>query len=219
MKSGGMIFKLLACAGVALVAVCGARVVKVARGDSLPQASTPPGADGGAALSAKEEALNLRPLKLPLARPRVVVSKGARRLRLYAGGRLVRVRRIVLGFEPAGDKVREGDGRTPEGDFYVCTKNEKSNFYLSLGLSYPNEAAAARGLREGLITKAEAASIVRAVRDGRCPPWNTALGGEIFIHGGGASSDWTFGCAALENPEIKELFDIIPTGTPVRIEP
>jgi hypothetical protein len=76
-----------------------------------------------------------------------------------------------------------------------------------------------RGLREGLITKAEAESIISAVRAGRCPPWNTALGGEIFIHGGGASSDWTFGCAALENPEIKELFDIIPTGTPVRIEP
>jgi murein L,D-transpeptidase YafK len=98
-------------------------------------------------------------------------------------------------------------------------KNERSKFYLSLGLSYPNEEDAARGLREGLITRAQAASIVGAVRAGRCPPWDTALGGEIFIHGGGTASDWTWGCVALENAEVKELFDAVPAGTPVRIEP
>jgi murein L,D-transpeptidase YafK len=140
-------------------------------------------------------------------------------LRLYAGGELVRVRRVALGFEPAGDKVKQGDGRTPEGEFYVCMKNEKSKFYLSLGLSYPNEEDAGRGLRDGLITKGTAAAIVRAVRAGRCPAWSTALGGEIFIHGGGTASDWTFGCVALENPEIRELFDALPAGTPVRIDP
>jgi hypothetical protein len=223
MKNGGLAFILLACAGVALAAACGARAVSVTRADSLMPATaplpTPPPPGGDAPLSADEEALNLRPLRLPLRDPRVVVEKGARRLRLYAGGELVRVRRVALGFEPAGDKVKQGDGRTPEGDFYVCMKNERSKFYLSLGLSYPNEEDAARGLREGLITKAAAASIVRAVRAGRCPAWNTALGGEIFIHGGGATGDWTFGCVALENPEIKELFDTIPAGTPVRIEP
>ena len=212
MKNGRVVFTLLACAGVALGAVCGARALRAARAGSL----TP---DGVAPLTAEEEALNLRPLRLPLAEPRVVVEKSARRLRLYAGGELVRVRRVALGFEPAGDKVKQGDGRTPEGEFYVCMKNERSRFHLSLGLSYPNEEDAARGLRDGLITKAVAAGIVRAVRAGRCPAWDTALGGEIFIHGGGASGDWTFGCVALENPEIKELFDIIPAGTPVRIRP
>lgn len=222
MKNGRMVFTLLACAGVALAAVCVARAVKVARADTLkPASASTPAAppDGAAPLAADEEALNLRPLRLPLKDPRLVVEKGARRLRLYSGGELVRVRRVALGFEPAGDKVKQGDGRTPEGEFHVCMKNERSKFYLSLGLSYPNEEDAARGLREGLITKATAASIVRAVRAGRCPAWNTALGGEIFIHGGGASGDWTFGCVALENPEIKELFDTIPAGTPVRIEP
>jgi murein L,D-transpeptidase YafK len=148
-----------------------------------------------------------------------VVEKGARRLRLYAGGELVRVRRVALGFTPEGDKVKQGDGRTPEGEFYVCMKNEKSKFYLSLGLNYPNEEDAGRGLRDGLITKATAAAIARANKAGRCPAWNTALGGEIFIHGGGTAGDWTFGCVALEDAEIKELFDILPTGTPVRINP
>lgn len=216
MKNGRMVFTLLACAGVALAAFCVARAVGVTRAGTPTPTAAP---DVAAPLTADEEALNRRPLRLPLRDPRVVVEKGARRLRLYAGGELVRVRRVALGFEPAGDKVKQGDGRTPEGDFYVCMKNERSKFYLSLGLSYPNEAAAGRGLRDGLITKATAASIVRAVRAGRCPAWNTALGGEIFIHGGGSASDWTLGCVALENPEIKELFDTIPAGTPVRIEP
>ncbi len=221
MKNSRMVFTLLACAGVALGLACGARALRAARGDTPSPASAPPttpaAPDGGAPLTADEEALNLRPLKLPLADPRVVVEKGARRLRLYAGGELLRVRRVALGFEPSGDKVKQGDGRTPEGDYYVCMKNDKSKFYLSLGLTYPNEEDAERGARDGLITRAQAASIVRAVRAGRCPAWNTALGGEIFIHGGGTASDWTFGCVALENPEIKELFDTLPNGTPVRI--
>jgi murein L,D-transpeptidase YafK len=98
-------------------------------------------------------------------------------------------------------------------------KNDRSSFYLSLGLTYPNEEDAARGLDAGLITRAQHRRIVGAVRAGRCPPWKTALGGEIFIHGGGTASDWTAGCVALENPEIKELFDSVPAGTPVRILP
>ncbi|HEX8285603.1 MAG TPA: L,D-transpeptidase [Pyrinomonadaceae bacterium] len=222
MKNGKMVFTLLACAGVALAACCVAWAVKVTRANSPPPSASPAppvAPSGGEPLTAEEDALNRRPLKLPLAEPRVVVEKGARRLRLYAGGEVVRVRRVALGFEPSGDKVKQGDGRTPEGDFLICMKNDKSKFYLSLGLTYPNEEDAARGLRDGLITKATAAGIVRAVRAGRCPAWNTALGGEIFIHGGGTASDWTFGCVALENAEIKELFDALPAGTPVRIDP
>ena len=169
-------------------------------------------------LSPEEKAVNARPLKLPLAEPRIVVEKGARRLRLLDGGEVVRVRPVALGFVPAGDKVRQGDGRTPEGEFRVCMKNERSKFYLSLGLSYPSEEDAERGLRDRLITRAQAARIVGANEAGRCPPWDTRLGGEIFIHGGGAASDWTWGCVALENESIKELFDAVPAGAPVLIE-
>lgn len=166
-----------------------------------------------------EETAVRSPLKLPLARPRILVEKGARRLTLYAGDEAVRVYRVGLGASPVGDKVRAGDMRTPEGDFYVCVKNERSAFYLSLGISYPDARAAERGLRDGLITRAQHRRIVNAVRRKQTPPWNTALGGEIFIHGRGASSDWTWGCIALEDGDIKELFDSVPVGTPVRIEP
>ncbi len=162
---------------------------------------------------------NSRPLKLPLVNPKIVVRKGARRLTLYAGGEAVREFPIALGFNPEGDKARQGDGRTPEGTFYVCVKNERSLFHLSLGLSYPNEEDAARGLRDKLITRRQYERIVNAIRNQRRPPWDTRLGGEIFIHGNGATGDWTWGCVALENKEIKELFDAVPMGTTVRIEP
>ncbi len=217
---GGLLFMLVAGACVVAGAACASRGVGTARAETPVPAPTPVPVvpEGGASLTGEEEELNRRPLKLPLKEPRVVVEKGARRLRLYAGGELVRVRRVALGFEPEGDKVRQGDGRTPEGEFFVCMKNERSKFYLSLGLSYPNAEDAERGLAAGLITRAQHRQIVSAVGAGRCPPWNTPLGGEIFIHGGGSSSDWTWGCVALENEDIKELFDALPLKTPVRIE-
>ncbi len=205
----------------ALGAACASRGAATARADAPKPASTPTPIthNDGKQLTSEEDELNARPLRLPLSDPRVVVEKGARRLKLYSGGELVRVRRVALGFEPSGDKVRQGDGRTPEGEFRICMKNERSNFYLSLGLTYPNAEDAERGLRDGLITRAQHKSITQALGAGRCPPWNTALGGEIFIHGGGTARDWTFGCVALENPEIKELFDALPKGTPVQIKP
>jgi hypothetical protein len=158
------------------------------------------------------------PLKLPLVNPKLVVSKSARQLSLYSDGRVVRTYRIALGTNPVDDKVRQGDRSTPEGDFYVCVKNARSNFYLSLGLSYPNIEDAERGLRDKLITRTQRDAIVRAIQNKRRPPWDTALGGEIFIHGGGTEGDWTWGCVALANPDIKELFDAVPMGTSVRIE-
>lgn len=158
------------------------------------------------------------PLKLPLVAPRLVISKSKRQLELYADGRVVRSYRVALGLSPVDDKVRARDYRTPEGDFYVCMKNERSQFYLSLGLSYPNAEDAERGLRDGLITRAQRDRIVQAIQRKQRPLWDTTLGGEIMIHGGGTGSDWTWGCVALANDDIKELFDALPLGTPVRIE-
>lgn len=103
-------------------------------------------------------------LKLPLTSPRMVVKKRARKLLLYSGNVLVRTYRVGLGLSPIGDKVRAGDRRTPEGDFYIFTKNSKSAFYLSLGLSYPNAGHAKRGLRDGLITRAQYDQIIARSR-------------------------------------------------------
>ena len=103
--------------------------------------------------------------------------------------------------------------------FKLLEKNPDSKFYLSLGLSYPGIADAERGLKENLISQEEHDAIVKAVGEKLMPPQNTRLGGEIYIHGGGTSNDWTQGCIALGDEEIKELFEAIPIGAAVRIEP
>jgi murein L,D-transpeptidase YafK len=158
-------------------------------------------------------------LKLPLKNPQIVVTKSKRRLELYSDGAVVRTYKVGLGLNPVPDKVRQGDRATPEGEFYIFTKNNQSAFYLSLGVSYPNVEDAERGLRDKLISRAQHDAIVRAIKRKATPPQNTALGGDIYIHGNGASSDWTWGCVALENEDIRELFDAVPVGTPVTIRP
>jgi murein L,D-transpeptidase YafK len=151
--------------------------------------------------------------------PKIVVEKKKRNLRLFDGKKLVKTYKISLGAVPVGDKEIEGDGKTPEGEFYVFTKNDKSAFFLSLGVSYPNKEDAARGLKANLITQAEHDEIFRAVDAKEMPPQKTKLGGEIYIHGGGCNADWTQGCMALENNEMQEIFDIIAVGTTVIIKP
>src|SRR2546423_2020024 len=189
---------------------------------SCSQVATPTRAKSSPASEARpnpdEFAVNKAPLKLPLANPKIIVSKSRRRLMLYSNNKLVRLYRVGLGTDPVNDKIKEGDRRTPEGEFYIFIKNEHSAFYLSLGLSYPNAEDAERGLRDGLITRAQYNSIVDAIRRKVAPPQNTPLGGQIYIHGNGSQSDWTWGCVALDNPNIRELFDAVPVKTTVVIE-
>jgi murein L,D-transpeptidase YafK len=170
-------------------------------------------------LGITREPRNAAALPLPLSSLRILVKKADRKLFLYSGNKLVRTFRIGLGLSPLGDKVRQGDRRTPEGDFYIFTKNDKSAFYLSLGMSYPNAAHAERGLRDKLITKAQYNTIIEALASRKTPPQNTNLGGDIYIHGNGAGSDWTWGCVALENDDMRELFNAVAVGTPVTIKP
>lgn len=149
--------------------------------------------------------------------PRLLVEKSRRTLTIFSAGRPVKTYRVALGDQPLGDKVREGDRRTPEGEFYVCSKNAGSRYNKSLGLSYPNAEDAERGLASGLVTPRERRAIVDAIRRFQQPPWNTRLGGEIMIHGGGNATDWTTGCVALSNADIDELFPVLPLGTPVEV--
>lgn len=126
---------------------------------------------------------------------------------------------IALGHQGLAAKRREGDHLTPEGDFYICTHGQQSAFHLFLGISYPGVADADRGLREGLITAAQHRAILEAQRRKLRPSWNTPLGGTVGLHGGGTGSEWTWGCIALSDEDIEELWIACPLGTPVRIEP
>ena len=158
--------------------------------------------------------------------------------------------RIELGRDPDLPKERQGDGRTPEGEYYICEHRDVTRYHRGLLLSYPNAADAARGFAKGLIDAREAFAIRRAIAAGTCPPQDTALGGMILIHGQHpketafweslvldpgyalpagleagdrdpgrpfAREDWTLGCVGLRNQDIRELFDLLPTGTPVII--
>ena len=153
----------------------------------------------------------------PVKNPHLIIRKSARKLELFDGDKLIKTYKIALGFAPVGDKKTEGDGKTPEGEFYIFTKNSQSRFYLSLGVSYPSIEDATRGLQTKIISQQEHDAIVEAIKNKQMPPQNTALGGEIYIHGGGTGNDWTQGCAALANKDIKELFDAVPVETKVEI--
>lgn len=152
--------------------------------------------------------------------PQLVVEKGLRTLTLLSSGLPVKQYCIALGFEPVGDKKREGDGRTPEGRFFICSKNRASKYHRSLGLSYPAPEHAERALADGTISKRELRSILDAHRRMQCPPWKTLLGGEITLHGGGSTrGDWTRGGIALDDEDVEELFTALPLGAPVEILP
>jgi murein L,D-transpeptidase YafK len=155
--------------------------------------------------------------------PRIVIEKATRTLCLFEGERLERSYPVALGRNGSADKAVEGDEATPLGEFYVCAKNPRSRFFLSLCLSYPNIEDAERGLAAGLIGAAEHAAILAANRERKLPPQHTRLGGEIYIHGqpaqfeSGRAKDWTRGCIALENPAMRELYDRTELGTQVLI--
>ena len=161
---------------------------------------------------------------------RIVVRKSDYTLTLFRDGRVVKTFRAAFGRAYGeGDKRSLGDMRTPEGDFYICTMHPSKRFYKFLGLSYPGLKHAEYGLRSGLITDAEYFSIKKALEEGQQPPWDTRLGGAVGIHGrtaapaGGTQppgmANWTYGCIALDNADLDEVFSVVSLGTPVTILP
>lgn len=145
-------------------------------------------------------------LPLEARADRVVVKKSARELQLLRAGTVLKTYSVSLGGQPVGPKRQEGDQRTPEGEFLLDWRNPQSSYHLSLHVSYPT-----------------AADVERARRDGVSP------GGEIMVHGlpNGMGwigrwhrlRDWTAGCVAVTNPEIREIWRAVPDGTPITILP
>ncbi len=154
-----------------------------------------------------------------IAKPRIEVFKSKRQLHFFDGERLIKTYRVALGTNPKPPKEREGDKATPEGSYFICRKNPKSQFHLSLGISYPGPKDAERGFKAGLISERERKAITEAHRTGTTPPWNTKLGGEVFVHGRGSKPDWTLGCIALDDSDIEELYRLVPVRTPITIHP
>ncbi len=149
----------------------------------------------------------------------IIIEKSKRTLTLHRQDAPSLIFPIALGRCPEGHKEREGDGRTPEGVYYICTRNEKSKFHLALGISYPNPQDADAALNAGAITPGQHQAIHASHAIRRRPPWDTPLGGFIMIHGGGTQSDWTAGCIALSDSDMDILFSLCPMETEVHILP
>ena len=146
----------------------------------------------------------------------VVVEKSAGMLSLFEDGRQVMRVRACTGREP-GPKKAEGDLRTPEGAYRICCRNRESDYHLSLAIDYPGRHDAEGALQEERIDRAAYERIMAAHDAGETPPWDTPLGGEIFIHGEGTDREWTLGCVKVSNADIERLFGLLPVGTPVVI--
>ena len=138
----------------------------------------------------------------PQVADRILVKKSARRLYLMRGDTPLRTYRIALGYQPTGHKRYQGDGRTPEGRYFIDQRSDRSKYRKALRISYPSPT-----------------DRLRARVQGNDP------GGLIMIHGQPAKSgekrsgDWTFGCIAVTNMEIDEIWSLTTHGIPVEILP
>lgn len=131
---------------------------------------------------------------------RIVVFKDERRMHLFHNDTVLRSFDFELGFAPEGHKQIEGDGKTPEGRYFIDRRNPNSQFHLSIGISYPNANDRARA---------------RAL--GKSP------GGDIFIHGTpkpfAGRDDWTWGCISVTNREMEDIYAMVENGTVIDIFP
>jgi murein L,D-transpeptidase YafK len=128
--------------------------------------------------------------------------KTDRQMYLMHNDKVLKSYEIDLGFAPSGHKEVEGDGRTPEGRYFIDRRNPDSNFYLSLGISYPNDVDRERASAMGM-----------------------SPGGDIFIHGGPRKGvdrdgpDWTAGCISVKNRQMEDIYAMVRVGTPIDIFP
>jgi len=156
-----------------------------------------------ATLSMKGRQIN-NPLPANVTADKVLIEKSKRRLTLLNKNTQLKTYEISLGKEPIGKKTEEGDGRTPEGAYSIDRRKLKSSYHRALHLSYPNQEDSAQAKARGV-----------------------SPGGDIMIHGlpNGigfigklqTKRDWTLGCIAVTNPEIEEIWRVVPDGTTVEI--
>ena len=152
----------------------------------------------------------------------ILIEKSARRLTFLRGEKTLFACPVHLGGCPEGHKEREGDGRTPEGRYRVCTVNRQSKYHISLGISYPSRRDAKRARREKRLSFWDYALLSFADFFRLRPKWNTPLGGFIMIHGEAPdkrTGDWTQGCIALSNENIEKLASLCKRGEMVEIRP
>lgn len=159
-------------------------------------------------LSARQVALLSAPaLDKTAVIDRIVVYKSKREMQVFDGDVLLKTYPISLGFNPVGHKQFEGDGKTPEGIYYINERNANSGYYKNLGISYPNQAdidyAKSQGKSAGGLIK------IHGVKNGM---WQI-VGDKHLL------KDWTHGCIAVSDHHMEELFSLVKDGALIDIRP
>ena len=137
---------------------------------------------------------------------KILVIKSARRLELISDGKVIRSYRISLGKQPKGPKLQEGDKRTPEGLYWVDWRKRSDKFNLAMHINYPNITDAAQARREGV--NPGSMIMIHGTPDSEDNP-------EELFH----TLDWTDGCIAMKNYEMREVWSMVKDGTMVEIRP
>jgi murein L,D-transpeptidase YafK len=149
----------------------------------------------------------------------IKIYKTKKILEIWEDGKLHQQFPIAIGKSEIGHKQREGDMKTPEGEYHICHHFEDTPYFRSVLLNYPNNLDAQHGLQEKAITLSEYEEICEANNKGAVPLQKTALGGEICIHGELEKRDWSHGCVRMYNKDITSLYDDLRLGTKVTIFP
>lgn len=136
----------------------------------------------------------------------IVVSKGERTLSLYKGGKKLYTFRISLGKNPKGDKIKEGDFRTPEGTYVITRKKCHPKYYRMISISYPSQEDVRDANKMGV--SAGGGITIHAQ-----PFWNSDGKGNEYT----LKHDWTNGCIAVTNDAMDELWYAVTSGTPIKI--
>ena len=137
---------------------------------------------------------------------KILVLKSARKLQLISDGKPIKSYRISLGKQPKGPKLQEGDKRTPEGLYWVDWRKKSDKFNLAMHINYPNVSDAAKARREGL--NPGSMIMIHGTPDSEDNP-------EELFH----TLDWTDGCIAMKNYEMREVWNLVKDGTLVEIRP
>ena len=142
---------------------------------------------------------------------RLVVTKSRLRLDVWRGDQIVKTFPVALGWEPAGTKIKQGDGKTPEGTYTLIPQHPSPGFGTSFYICYPGPEDARRGHASGLISADQQKSLLASARAKSLPSKATALGGDILLHStkdggpGITETNWTAGCVAMEKAHLREL--------------
>lgn len=140
----------------------------------------------------------------------IIVDKSDYELNVYDDEGWYATYPVVFGNKDLGDKLMEGDKKTPEGTFKIISKRPHSKWHKMLMLDYPTRESWQK------FNERKSKGVI---------PKTAKIGGGIAIHGTWPNdnivvdgyTNWTQGCISLKNEDLDELEAYLPIGTKVVI--